>query len=159
PRGRPRRVRRLRPPAPRPLRRRLVPSPPLRRRPPHPLFHPTGTPSGQNVPSNRVAEIGGIDEAIFLAMVDTGPGARAHVPGARGNAGDPLMFGETETTTAFFCDAVNIGQSPIASVMVQIVASRFSDTQGSEVTCKDLVPRRRLRDQHPRGARYLLHSI
>jgi len=70
--------------------------------------------------------------ALVLALVLAGS---AHA----GTLATPLMFSGTEVTQ-LFCDAVNVAVSPIASVTVKLVATRFSETQGSEVTCNNLAP-------------------
>src|SRR5262245_5265786 len=70
--------------------------------------------------------------APVLALVLAGS---AHA----GTLATPLMFSGTEVTS-FFCDAVNVAESPIASVTVKLVAASVSGAQGSEFTCNNLAP-------------------
>src|SRR5262245_49590612 len=89
----------------------------------------------------RLQQIGGAGEPVWTgwrwstavpALVLTGV---AHA----GTLATPLMFSGTEVT-GFFCDAVNVAGSPIASVTVQVVASSDSTQPGSELTCDNLAP-------------------
>ena len=70
--------------------------------------------------------------APVLALVLAGS---AHA----GTLATPLMFSGTEVTS-FFCNAVNVAESPIASVTVKLVPIGVGSIQGSEFTCDNLAP-------------------
>src|SRR5262245_7041420 len=70
--------------------------------------------------------------APVLALVLAGS---AHA----GTLATPRMFSGTEVT-GFFCDAVNVAESPIASVTVKLVPIVVGSIQGSELTCDNLAP-------------------